>query len=239
MKRDSIISKGTRLLAGLLLVAAGQAQAQQGQSLEERLRAQLRATTTQLQEAQNELAALKAGRAAGAAPAAAAPAGEAENLRKEVAELKSQLASERSARQHGAAAQQQSQAAVTKANEQVAQFRGSYDGLLKIARASEAERQRLASEEKQRQQAMAMCVEKNAKLYSVGQEILSAYENMDVGTVLSARQPFAAQSRVRYEQIAQEYGDKLYEGRFDERAASQAQAQPQPQAAGATPAAQQ
>jgi DNA repair exonuclease SbcCD ATPase subunit len=237
MKRDSIISKGARLLvaAGLLLAAAGQAQAQQGQSLEERLRAQLRTTTTQLQEAQNELAALKAGRPSGAAPAAAgkAPSGDADSLRKEVAELKAQLASERGAREHGAAAQQQAQAALGKAHEQVAQYRSSYDGLLKIARASEAERQRLAGDEKQRQQAMAMCAEKNAKLYSVGQEILSAYENMDVGTLMSVRQPFAAQSRVKYEQIAQEYGDKLYDGRFDARAASQ------PPAAGAPAAPQQ
>ncbi|WP_207760389.1 hypothetical protein [Herbaspirillum robiniae] len=226
MKRDPIINKGVCLLAALLLIAAGQAHAQQGQSMEERLRAQLRATTTQLQEAQNELAALKAS-GQGVRPAGAkaeAPAAEADELRKELAALKSQLASERSTRQQGVVAQQQ---ALAKANEQAGQYRSAYDGLLKIARASENERQRLAGEEKQHQQAVAMCTEKNVKLYSVGQEILQAYENMDMGTIMSARQPFAAQSRVKYEQIAQEYGDKLYEGKFDLRAV----AQPAPPAA--------
>ncbi|MCA1325581.1 hypothetical protein [Herbaspirillum sp. alder98] len=204
--------------AGMLLAGIGQAHAQQGQSMEERLRTQLRAVTAQLQEAQNEVAALKAGRPA-VAPAAA---GESEATRKEVAELKAQLAAERRARQQGTTAQQQSQAAVTKAAEQVTQYRTAYDGLLKIARASEAERQRLAGEEKMRQQAVALCTEKNVKLYETGQEILRAYENIDLGTLVTTRQPFAAQSRVKYEQIAQEYGDKLYEGRFDARSVSQA-----------------
>jgi hypothetical protein len=34
---------------------------------------------------------------------------------------------------------------------------------------------------------------------------------------MQARQPFAAQSRVKLEQIAQQYGDQLYQGRFDAR----------------------
>lgn len=204
--------------AYMLLIGAGQAHAQQGPSMEERLRTQLRAVTAQLQEAQNEVAALKAGGPSGA-PAASGDSGA---TRKELAELKAQLAAERRARQQGTTAQQQSQAAAAKASEQAAQYRTAYDGLLKIARASEAERQRLAGEEKLNQQAVALCTEKNVKLYDTGQEILRAYENIDLGTLVAARQPFAAQSRVKYEQIAQEYGDKLYEGRFDARSISQA-----------------
>ena len=55
--------------------------------MEERLRAQLRITTSQLQQAQNELAALKAGKPAAPAPGAAAPApaAEVEALRKDLA----------------------------------------------------------------------------------------------------------------------------------------------------------
>lgn len=222
MQRDSIMTYGARAVACLLLAAAGQAHAQQGASMEERLRNQLRATTAQLQEAQNELAQLKAGRPAAAAPGAPAAGGDADALRKEVAQLKSQLASERSARHSSQSAQQSAQAEVTKAGEQVTQYRNAYDGLLKIARSSETERQRLAGEEQQRKQVLAMCSEKNVKLYETGQEILRAYETMDIGTVMAARQPFATSSRVKYEQIAQEYGDKLYEGRFDARAAQQA-----------------
>ncbi|WP_228121710.1 hypothetical protein [Variovorax paradoxus] len=217
------------LALAALAATAGVAQAQQAQgaSMEERLRAQLRTTTTQLQQAQNELAALKAGQPAGKAPAApgAAPAAsELETLKKELAASQAQLASERHARGQASAGnaqlREQAQAASEKAGAQIAQYRGAYDELLKMARASEAERQRLAGEAALQRTALTQCEAKNTQLYAVGQEVLRAYETMDVGSVLASRQPFAAQSRVKYEQIAQQYGDKLYESRFDVRAVS-------------------
>lgn len=211
-------------MAAALLAAGGAAlaqPAQQGQSMEERLRNQLRITTTQLQQAQNELAALKARGGQPQAGAAAGPA-DVETLKKDLEAARAELASERrardslrdSARQY----QQQGQAVAEKAGAQIAQYRGAYDELLKIARGLEAERQRLAGEAATQKTALARCEAKNAQLYAVGQEVLHAYETLDLGTVLSARQPFAARSRVRFEEIAQQYGDKLYEGRFDARA---------------------
>jgi len=203
------------LATAMLMLAAGSAVAQQGQSMEERLRNQLRITTTQLQDAQNELAVLKAGKAAPATAQKNAPAADADSVKKELAEARSQLAAERRAREksHDAA-----QVALEKSNGQNAQYRNAYEELLKLARAAEAERQRLAQEAKSQQTAIAQCEAKNSQLYAVGQEILQAYETMDIGTIMSVRQPFAAQSRVKYEQVAQQYGDKLYEGRFDHHA---------------------
>ncbi|WPH17929.1 hypothetical protein [Variovorax paradoxus] len=210
------------LPALVLAMLAGMAQAQQpqGQSMEERLRAQLRVTTSQLQQAQNELAALKAGQPAAAGAAPAKP--ELDALRKELAQSQAQLAAERHARSQASAGteqlRQQAQATTDKASAQIAQYRGAYDELLKMARAAEAERQRLTTEAATQRTALAQCEAKNAQLYAVGQEILRAYETVDLGSVLASRQPFAAQSRVKFEQIAQQYGDKLYEGKFDVRA---------------------
>lgn len=200
------------------------AQQPQGQSMEERLRAQLRVTTSQLQQAQNELAALKAGQATSTpAAASAAPVkSELEALKKELAQSQAQLAAERHARSQASAGteqlRQQAQATTEKATAQIAQYRSAYDELLKMARTAEAERQRLATETATQRTALTQCEAKNAQLYAVGQEILRAYETVDVGSVLASRQPFAAQSRVKFEQIAQQYGDKLYEGKFDARA---------------------
>lgn len=228
------------LLASL---AAAPAHGQQAQGMEERLRAQLRATTTQLQQAQNELAQLKAGQAAApAAAAAASPAADVEALKKELAQSRSQLAAERQRQGDSAAkTQAEAQAVAEKANAQVAQFRNAYDELLKLARASEADRQRLGAEDTMQKTALAQCESKNLQLYSVGQEILRAYENVDIGEVMAARQPFAAKTRVRYDEIAQKYGDSLYEGRFDARAArmpaAPAAATPATPAAPAAPAA--
>ncbi len=214
-------------LAAALACGAALAQQPSQGGMEERLRAQLRITTSQLQQAQNELAALKAGTvtAPKAAPAAAAAApAEVAELKKALARAESQLGAERQARAQASEGSQQlraqAQAATEKSSAQVAQYRTAYDELLKMARASETERQRLAAEATLQRTAVTQCEAKNAQLYAVGQEILRAYETLDLGSVLASRQPFAAQSRVKYEQIAQQYGDKLYEGRFDARSVS-------------------
>lgn len=209
----------------LSLLAAwscGAALAQQpAQSMEERLRAQLRITTSQLQQAQNELAVLKAGAAPAQPAAAAVAAPETAELKKALARAEAQLQAERQGRAQAVDESQQlriqAQTTVDKANTLVAQFRNAYDELLKMARASDAERQRLLAESTLQRTAVAQCEAKNSQLYSVGQEVLRAYETVDLGSVLLSRQPFAAQSRVKFEQIAQQYGDKLYEGRFDVR----------------------
>lgn len=229
------------LVLGVLLALAGMnasAQAPQGQSMEERLRAQLRITTAQLQQAQNELATLKAGGPT-AGPAVARPAAssdEVDSLKKELAQVRAQLRTSQQANARVAEDSEQlrsqSQAATEKAGAQVAQFRNAYDELLKLARASEADRQRLAGETTLQRAALTQCEAKNTQLYAVGLEILQAYETLDVGSVLASRQPFAAQSRVKFEQIAQQYGDKLYEGRFDARSVNT----PAPAAASAEPA---
>jgi colicin import membrane protein len=205
----------------VLVGAAAQAGAQQaesaGQSMEDRLRNQLRITTSQLEDAQNELAALKAGHPSGAAAGAAAGApaspSEVESLKKDLARSQAQLAEERRQRTKSA----DTEAALKQATDQATQYHTAYDQLLKLARTSEAERQRLSGESGMKQEAVAQCEAKNTKLYEAGQEILHAYETVDLHTVLASREPFAAKARVKYDMIAQEYGDKLYAGRFDER----------------------
>ena len=58
-----------------------------------------------------------------------------------------------------------------------------------------------------------------------GQEVIAAYENIEAGDVFASRQPFAAKARVKLENAAQSFGDRLYEQRFDPRA-GQASASP-------------
>lgn len=195
----------------------------QEQSMEERLRAQLRSVTSQLQQANNELALLKSGTGGAQAAPKASPSPDVEALKAELAQSRQQLSRERDARGRRDADVQQAKETVDKAQAQVQQFRAAYDELLKMARTTETERQRLAKEGAAQQAAVAQCELKNQQLYALGQEVLQAYEKMDMATMLAARQPFAAQSRVRLEQIAQEYGDRLYQGKFDARAATQAQ----------------
>lgn len=45
--------------------------------------------------------------------------------------------------------------------------------------------------------------------------MLAAYEKVDIADVMKMRQPFAGSARVRFEELAQAYGDRLYESQFD------------------------
>ena len=205
------------LLLSLLAAGTAQAQGQKGQSMEERLRAELRNVTAQLQQTRGELEVLKAKGVpvAKAAPAAAAPA--SDGLKKELARSQSQLAQERAQREKLGEQQQRSAAAAQEAAASLAQYRQASEQLTATGKRLEAERARLDGEVTAQRGALARCESKKAQLYAVGQDILQAYEGLDVLDVMKARQPFAAQSRVKLEQIAQQYGDQLYQGRFDAR----------------------
>ena len=218
----------TRLPLLLLMLLAGgaaQAQGQKGQSMEERLRAELRNVTAQLQQTRGELDVLKA-KGTPAAKVAAAPA--SDGLKKELARSQSQLAQERAQREKLAAEQQRSAAAAQEATANLAQYRQASEQLAATGKQIAAERARLDSEVASQRGALARCESKNAQLYAAGQDILQAYEGLDVLGVMQARQPFAAQSRVKLEQIAQQYGDQLYQGRFDARQTSDTPAAPAP-----------
>ena len=213
-----LISNKMRLpLLLLSLLAASTAQAQKGQSMEERLRAELRNVTAQLQQTRGELEMLKAKGvpAAKAAPAAVEPA--SDGLKKELARSQSQLAQERAQREKLSEQQQRSTAAAQEAAASLAQYRQASEKLTATGKQLEAERARLDGEVTAQRGALARCESKNAQLYAAGQDILQAYEGLGVLDVMKARQPFAAQSRVKLEQIAQQYGDQLYQGRFDAR----------------------
>ena len=214
-----LIFNKTRLPVLLLMLLAGgaaQAQGQKGQSMEERLRAELRNVTAQLQQTRGELELLKA-KGAPAAKAAPAAVPASDGLKKELARSQSQLAQERAQREKLAAEQQRGAAAAQETAASLAQYRQASEQLAATGKQLAAERARLDGEVATQRGALARCEAKNAQLYATGQEILQAYESLDVLGVMKARQPFAAQSRVKLEQIAQQYGDQLYQGRFDAR----------------------
>lgn len=224
-----LIFNKTRLPVLLLMLLAGaaQAQGQKGQSMEERLRAELRNVTAQLQQTRGELEMLKAkGTPVATAAPVAAPASDA--LKKELARSQSQLAQERAQREKLAAEQQRGAAAAQEAATSLAQLRQASEQLAATGKQLAAERARLDGEVTAQRGALARCESKNAQLYATGQEILQAYESLNVLDVMKARQPFAAQSRVKLEQIAQQYGDQLYQGRFDARQTSDTPAAPAP-----------
>ena len=191
----------------LALVATGAS----AEGMEERLRTQLRSTTAQLQALQSEQAQ--------AAAARIAAENQAKQAQVQIKQLSLELDKARGVAEQLAGQQQslhsQAQAQVAASAEQTGKFKKAYDELLVLARGKETERARLQAQLAERDTQVQQCSAKNQQMYGVAQQLLAAYEKIDVAEVMSIRQPFASGARVKFEELAQGFGDDLYKTRFD------------------------
>ncbi|WP_285415388.1 DNA repair protein [Pseudomonas sp. efr-133-TYG-5] len=190
-----------------LLIATGAS----AEGMEERLRTQLRSTTQQLQALQSQQAQASAAQLAAQNEARAAQA--------QIKQLSAELAKAKGVAEQLAGQQQslhsQAQAQVAASNEQIGKFKKAYDELLVMARAKEAERSKLQAQLAERDTQVQQCSVKNQQMYGVAKQILTAYENIDVAEVMKIRQPFAGSARVKFDELAQGFGDELYKTQFD------------------------
>lgn len=196
------------VLLGLgLLIATGA----NAEGMEERLRTQLRSTTQQLQALQSQQAQASAAQLAAQNEAKAAQA-QIKQLTAELAKAKG-LAEQLAGQQQSLHSQAQAQVAASA--EQTGKFKKAYDELLVMARAKEAERSKLQAQLAERDTQVQQCSVKNQQMYGVAKQILTAYENIDVAEVMKIRQPFAGSARVKFDELAQGFGDDLYKTQFD------------------------
>lgn len=217
-RHPSSAGRNRRLAAAVALCAAGLTltSGAQAESMEERLRAQLRSTTQQLSQLQSEQAQVNAAKAAAEAQRDTAQK-ELETLRAQLAQARGQ-ADKLAGQQEAVMESAQAQVAATHA--QLGKFKGAYDELLTLARAKDTERQALARNLAQRDEEVKVCVARNRDMYEAGKEILHAYESISTGDILAIKQPFAGKARVRFEEQAQAYGDKLYDAQVPQSQAA-------------------
>ncbi len=194
-----------------LLVAVGMAASVSAETMEERLRAQLRSTTQQLQTVQSAQAQSTAAQQAAEKQLSAAQA-QIKQLTAELAKARSQteqLGAQQDALRNSAQAQ------MAASSEQIGKFKQAYEELLARARGIDTARATLATDLAVRDTDLHQCTAKNQQMYGIAKDILSAYENIEVSDVLKIRQPFASEARVKFEELAQSYGDALYQTQFD------------------------
>jgi chromosome segregation ATPase len=187
-------------LAVLLpLLASSPASAQ---SLEDRLRDQLRSTLNELHALQDQQASLQAQKTAGEQ--------ERDALKAQLARTEAQLA------HAGASAATKAQTQAL-ANE-VAQYKTAAEQASGTAQQAQADRDKLQTALADAQKQVSNCVEKNTRLLKLGNEILDAYQQFDVGEAIAANEPFISIHRVELENMAQDFDDRLHEGKFDPHA---------------------
>jgi chromosome segregation ATPase len=179
--------------------------ADQPNPVEAKLREGLKTTMLQLREVQTEKAALEAAKA---------------DLEAQVATLTEKLEkSEKQAADNKAAADkriaEQTERLVERGNAamkletDLAQSQKAQQEAATLAAKKEADRAKLASEKIVLERKVADQQAKNVKMYAVGNEILTRFEKFSLGTAIIAREPFIGLTRVKLQNLMQDYGDKL------------------------------
>ncbi len=80
-----------------------------------------------------------------------------------------------------------------------------------IAKKKEAERAKLAAKSADLERKVADLRARNVELYKLGSEILARYEKFGIGEALAAREPFTGNTKVKLQNIVQDYNGKLLE----------------------------
>lgn len=84
---------------------------------------------------------------------------------------------------------------------------------VEIAKKSEGERARLNGQVVELKRKVADLETKNLTLFKIGNEILKRYERFGLGDALAAKEPFTGITKVKLENLVQDYQDKLADQR--------------------------
>jgi hypothetical protein len=186
--------------------------------LDDRLRAQLRLVTNELNELQANQASLQAQKAAAERERDAAKArlaalersggagggASAKALQAELAKQKADAEQLQQASQAAQADLQNYRDALAKASAEAQQLRAERDRAVLKASAGD--------------QALGVCQGKNRQLVDLGREMARAYAKLGFGDALTRGEPFFQLKRVQMEKIAEGYEDRVYDQTFDARA---------------------
>jgi hypothetical protein len=180
------------------------------QAAEEKLRQSLRATMLQLRNAETERANLQA----------AKTELEAKNkmLEEQVASMSKQAAANQAEADKTIA---DLKTKVEERDREIGTLRVSLDKwkvdhekISDLARTKEGQRVKLTERVIVLERQVADQQRRNAAMYKLGIEILDRYEKFGLGTALTAREPFVGLTRVKFENLIQDYGDKLADERI-------------------------
>jgi hypothetical protein len=208
-----------------LCLLAGQARAQ-SDSAEARLRDELRQTTLQLRQEQDENAELRArqqtleqqlGQQQNAAPAKAPPPSDAALLVRLRGEAAAQAAQAEAARQQAAELQKS-----------LAQWQEGYQKAVDAARGRDADARKFEALYHDLDGREQTCEQKNAELYDIGNELLDHYKNKGMWEALKDDEPFTRIHRVQLEQAAQGYHARLLDQKVQPAAATDSAKQVSP-----------
>lgn len=207
-----------KLLCFLTLFCVVAHAEEEANPVELKLRDALRNMTMQLRDAQNQTA---------AAQAAQADADrKVKELQARVDTLNKQAVADRNTSANMIAelkTQVEEQKAVNQANgAALVKWKKAYADVTALAAKKEAERSKLEAKSVKLERQVEDQKLKNIAMYKMGMEVLDRYESFGLGDAVLAREPFVGTTRVKFQNLVQDYADKLADQRI------QPQIQPKP-----------
>jgi DNA repair exonuclease SbcCD ATPase subunit len=179
--------------------------ADQANSPEERLRGLLRSTMLQLRDAQNQAATLQTAQTESEKEKKALSdrvdeltkqaAADKDSSTKTIADLNTKVADQNTF--------------ITQLKDALEKWKATYNQAVTVANTKEAQRARLESQVIVLQRRIDDAETKNLALYKIGKEVLGRYQKFGLGTAITAREPFVGITRVKLENLVQDYSDKL------------------------------
>lgn len=200
--------KKLSVLFVLLLVLSGSLRAAEEQdSVLSRMREALKNTMLQLRDAQTQVATLQATQALNEQ--------KIKDLQSQLDKTTKQASDDKLAADKTISDLKDQLAAQDKRNaaqvEAIGKWKKSYEALLAQAKAIDAKRAEYASKCILLQRKVDDQQRRNLAMYDLGMEILKRYERFGLGEALTAREPFTGLTRVKFQNLIQDEGDKLAE----------------------------
>lgn len=189
------------MAAALIGAASGVATAQ-SDNPQARLRGALREATVRIRQLEDENATLLAK--------------QAELDRDKQAATQKAAAAEKglqSLRGQATSSKQELERAAQTSQESLAKWQASYKEAAATAQARDGDAKRMEAALVALREQNRLAEEKNAKLYQLGQELLDLYQHKSVFDAVGAGEPVTKLKRVEYENVVQEYEDKLRDSR--------------------------
>lgn len=138
----------------------------------------------------------------------------AEQVRLQQRTRELELASARQARASG------NEEALEKSRTQLQELVGRYRELAQTLKDVETERDTLRSGQATQQGQLSACVNKNAQMYILADELLGQMGNQGLWSAFKSREPFLQLSRTRLENLAEDYRYRIDELRVTDKSAA-------------------
>jgi chromosome segregation ATPase len=205
MKKTAISFVILLVLAGVTSLHASEKAAKGVNPAEQKMRETIRNTMLQLRDANAKLATVQAAQA------------ETEEKLKELQGQLEELTKKSSAEKKAATQTiddlqtklAASELQVNHLTESLGKWKLGYAKLADYAKATEVKRAELASKIILLDRRIADQQVKNAEMYRLGNEVLDRYAQFGLGTAISAREPFVGVTKVKFQNLVQDYQNKL------------------------------